>query len=362
MSALARMTQLLRTQAEKNASDLHIAVGTAPQLRLDGGLVPIKLPPLTPADTAALCLSILTPEQRALFERQRELDLAYTVKDVARFRVNLFTQRGSVGAAFRLIPSQIRPFDSLNLPSAVASLCDKNNGLVLVTGATGSGKSTTLAAMIDRINERESLHILTLEDPIEFLHPHKKSLVNQREVGADSQNFSNALRSALRQDPDVILIGEMRDLETISAAMTMAETGHLVFGTLHTNSATSTVNRIIDAFPPHQQPQIRTQLASTLQGVMSQELLPGAKGGRVLSMELMIPNAAIRSQIREAKVHLIGQSMQVASDKEGMVTRNQSLIGLLKKGLILPKTALDASPDPDEIRAAMGQQPGRRVS
>ena len=362
MSGLAMMSQLLRTQAEKKASDLHVTVGTPPQLRLDGELVPIKLPPLTAGDTAALCLSILTTEQRVVFDRRRELDLAYTLKGVARFRVNLFTQRGGVSGAFRLIPSQVRPFDSLNLPSAVGSLCERNNGLVLVTGATGSGKSTTLAAMIDRINERQSMHILTLEDPIEFLHPHKKSVVNQREIGSDSESFSNALRSALRQDPDVVLIGEMRDLETISAAMTMAETGHLVFATLHTNSATSTINRIIDAFPPHQQPQIRSQLATTLQGVMAQELLPGANGGRVLSIELMIPNSAIRTQIREAKVHLIPQSMQVASEREGMVTKNQSLLRLLGKRLILPKTAIDASPDPEEIRAAMGQTSTRRIS
>jgi twitching motility protein PilT len=323
--------------------------------------VPIKLPPLSQADTASLCMSILTQEQKELFERRREIDLSYSLKGVARFRVNLFLQKGGISAAFRLIPSKIRPFDSLSLPPAVAGLCDRNNGLVLVTGATGSGKSTTLAAMIDKINERDSLHILTLEDPIEFIHPHKKCIVNQREIGSDSESFTNALRSALRQDPDVILIGEMRDLETISAAMTMAETGHLVFATLHTNSAISTINRIIDAFPPHQQPQIRTQLASTLQGVLSQELLPGANGGRVLSVELMIPNSAIRSQIREAKTHLMMQSMQVASEKEGMVTRNQSLLRLLSKRLILPKTALDASLDPDEIRAALNQTSTRRV-
>jgi twitching motility protein PilT len=361
MSGMGLMSQLLRVQAEKNASDLHITVGCPPQLRLDGELVPIKLPPLSQADTASLCMSILTQEQKELFERRREIDLSYSLKGVARFRVNLFLQKGGISAAFRLIPSKIRPFDSLSLPPAVAGLCDRNNGLVLVTGATGSGKSTTLAAMIDKINERDSLHILTLEDPIEFIHPHKKCIVNQREIGSDSESFTNALRSALRQDPDVILIGEMRDLETISAAMTMAETGHLVFATLHTNSAISTINRIIDAFPPHQQPQIRTQLASTLQGVLSQELLPGANGGRVLSVELMIPNSAIRSQIREAKTHLMMQSMQVASEKEGMVTRNQSLLRLLSKRLILPKTALDASLDPDEIRAALNQTSTRRV-
>ena len=355
MDALNTMNQLLRTQSERDASDLHVSVGTPPQLRIHGELIPIKLPTLTAKDTEALCLSILTPEQTRLFRERNELDISYSLKGVARFRVNLFVQKGGVAAAFRLIPTKLRPFDSLNLPSAVAGLCERNNGLVLVTGATGSGKTTTLAAMIDRINERQSLHILTLEDPIEFVHSHKRCIVNQREVGSDTLSFANALRASLRQDPDVVLIGELRDLETLSAAMTIAETGHLVFATLHTNTAVSTINRIIDVFPPHQQPQVRTQLASTLAGVLSQILLPGANGGRVMSVELMIPNAAIRSQIREAKVHLISQTMQVASEKDGMVTRNQSLLRLLRRREILPKVALEHSPDPDEIRQALGQ-------
>jgi twitching motility protein PilT len=353
MTLKVSLQQLLKTQADQNASDLHISVGTPPQLRIHGELCPIKIDPLTAADTEALCYSVLTEEQRRIFEEHREIDLSFSVKGVARFRANIFRQKSAVGGVFRLIPTQIKSFEDLALPAVAASLCNLSRGLVLVTGATGSGKSTTLAAMIDKINREVPGHILTLEDPIEFSHEHKRCIVNQREVGSDTESITRALKSSLRQDPDVVLIGELRDFETISAALTIAETGHLVFATLHTNSAISTINRIIDVFPAHQHNQIRTQLSSSLQAVLSQQLLPRTTGGRALALEILLPNPAIRSQIREDKIHMVYQSMQMGSDKTGMQTLNQSLVNLVQKRAISIDTAVNAAYDVDELKGLL---------
>jgi twitching motility protein PilT len=343
--------QLLRAMTEKGASDLHIATGSPPLLRVDGSVVPLKLPPLGPLDTKQLAYSVLTEDQRRTFEAEKELDLSFGVKGLSRYRANLFMQRGAVSAAFRAIPFKILTFDELGLPPAVAELCNRDRGLVLVTGPTGSGKSTTLAAMIDKINSETRQHIITVEDPIEYLHAHKRCLINQREVGHDTKGFKVALKYVLRQDPDVVLVGEMRDLETIEAALTIAETGHLVFATLHTNSAVQSINRIIDVFPPHQQAQIRAQLSFVLEGVMSQLLLPRAGGaGRALALEVMVPNAAIRNLIREDKVHQIYSQMQVGQGKHGMQTMNQSLFSLASKRLISMEEAMGRSPDQDELR------------
>ena len=343
--------QLLKTMIDKGASDLHITTGSAPLLRIDGQIVPLRLPPLTPIDTKQLMYAILTEEQKVAFEKNNELDLSFGVKNLSRFRCNIFMQRGAIAAALRAIPFRIMPFDELGLPPIVAELCAKPRGLVLVTGATGSGKSTTLATMIDKINTENRLHIMTIEDPIEFLHPHKMCLVNQREVGADTSSFKVALKYVLRQDPDVVLVGEMRDLETIEAALTIAETGHLVFATLHTNSCAQTINRIIDVFPANQQQQIRAQLSFTLQGVVSQTLLPRmGQPGRALAMEIMVPNAAIRNLIREDKIHQIYSQMQVGQEKYGMTTFNQSLYNLFSRRMVSMEEALGASQDPEELK------------
>jgi twitching motility protein PilT len=346
--------QLLRVMIEKGASDLHITTGTPPLLRIDGSMVPLRLPPLGPIDTKQLCFSVLSEEQRAHFEKHNELDLSFGVKALSRFRANIYMQRGAVAGAFRAIPFKILSFDELGLPPILADFANKPSGLVLVTGPTGSGKSTTLAAIIDKINSEQRLHILTVEDPIEYLHNHKLSIVNQREVGSDTEGFKTALKYVLRQDPDVVLIGELRDLETIEAALTISETGHLVFATLHTNSAVSTVNRIIDVFPPHQQGQVRTKLSFVLQGVASQQLLPRmGVPGRVLALEVLLPNAAIRNLIREDKVHQIYSQMQVGQDKFGMQTLNQSLYALYQKKLISQEEAMGRSMEPDELRMMM---------
>jgi twitching motility protein PilT len=343
--------QLLRAMIEKGASDLHIATGSPPLLRVDGSVVPLKLPALGPVETKQLCYSVLTEDQRRSFETDKELDLSFGVKGLSRFRANLFMQRGAVSAAFRAIPFKILTFDELGLPPSAAELTTRPRGLVLVTGPTGSGKSTTLAALIDKINTETRQHIVTVEDPIEYLHAHKRCLINQREVGHDTKSFKVALKYVLRQDPDVVLVGEMRDLETIEAALTIAETGHLVFATLHTNSAVQSINRIIDVFPPHQQAQIRAQLSFVLEGVMSQLLLPRVGGaGRALCLEVMVPNAAIRNLIREDKVHQIYSQMQVGQGKHGMQTMNQSLFSLLSKRLISMEEAMGRSPDQDELR------------
>jgi twitching motility protein PilT len=344
--------QLLRAMIEKGASDMHITTGSPPLLRVDGAIVPLKLPPLSPVETKQLCYSVLTEEQKIHFEKNKELDLSFGVKNLSRFRANIFMQRGAVSGAFRSIPFKILSFEELGLPLIVAELAAKPRGLILVTGPTGSGKSTTLASIIDKINSETRQHIMTVEDPIEYLHPHKRSIVNQREVGSDTSTFKDALKYVLRQDPDVVLVGEMRDLETIEAALTIAETGHLVFATLHTNSAVQSINRIIDVFPPHQQPQVRAQLSFVLEGVLSQLLLPRAGGpGRVLALEVMVPNAAIRNLIREDKLHQIYSQMQVGQTKHGMQTLNQSLYALFARRLISLEEAMGRSGDSEELRA-----------
>ncbi|MBV9609245.1 MAG: type IV pilus twitching motility protein PilT [Acidobacteria bacterium] len=334
-----------------NGSDLHITTNSPPQIRVHGHLVPLDMPLLSAAETKQLAYSVLTDTQKHRFEENQELDFSFGIKGLARFRGNCFNQRGAVGAVFRVIPFEIKGFNQLNLPPIVAKLCDRPRGLILVTGPTGSGKSTTLAAMIDKINQDRHDHIITIEDPIEFVHSHKNCLVNQREVHSDTKSFSNALRAALREDPDVVLIGEMRDLETIEAALRIAETGHLTFGTLHTNSAASTINRIIDVFPSHQQSQIRAQLSLVLEGILCQSLLPKVGGqGRVMAMEIMVPNAAIRNLIREDKIHQIYSAMQSGQDKFGMQTFNQALAALYFQKQLTLETALQRSSMPDELQ------------
>jgi len=343
--------QLLRAMIEKGASDMHVTTGSPPLLRIDGAIVPLKLPPLSPMETKQLCYSVLTEEQKIQFEKNKELDLSFGVKNLSRFRANIFLQRGAVSGAFRSIPFKILSFDELGLPAVVADLAAKPRGLILVTGPTGSGKSTTLASIIDKINNETRQHIVTIEDPIEYLHPHKRSIVNQREIGSDTSTFKQALKYVLRQDPDVVLVGEMRDLETIEAALTIAETGHLVFATLHTNSAIQSINRVIDVFPPHQQSQVRAQLSFVLEGVLSQLLLPRAGApGRALALEILVPNAAIRNLIREDKVHQIYTQMQVGQQKHGMQTLNQSLYSLYARRMISLEEAMGRSSEPEELR------------
>jgi len=348
---VANLHQLLKTMIERGASDLHITAGTPPQLRIDGQLVPLDLPSLTPPETKMLCYSVLTDAQKHRFEEENELDLSFGVKELSRFRANIFVQRGAVAGAFRTIPFKILSFDELGLPPVVQEIAKKPRGLVLVTGPTGSGKSTTLASVIDKINQDRHEHIMTIEDPIEYLHPHKNCLINQREVHADTDSFRAALRYVLRQDPDVVLIGEMRDLETIEAALTVSETGHLCLATLHTNSALQTINRIIDVFPAHQQSQVRAQLSFVLEGVISQMLLPHASGkGRVMCCEIMVPNSAVRNLIREDKVHQIYSQMQMGQDKYQMQTMNQHLFHLVNKKVISMELAMVRSHDQDELR------------
>jgi twitching motility protein PilT len=348
---MANLHQLLKAMVEKGASDLHITTGSPPQLRIDGELLPLKMAPLSPLETKQVCYSILTDAQKHRFEEDNELDLSFGVKDLARFRANIFMQRGSVAAAFRTIPFKILSFQELGLPPVVVEFAKRPRGLILVTGPTGSGKSTTLASIIDKINTENRQHIMTIEDPIEYLHPHKNCVVNQREIGADTRSFKVALKYILRQDPDVVLVGEMRDLETIEAALVIAETGHVCFATLHTNSCVQTINRILDVFPPYQQPQVRAQLSFVLEGVLSQALIAKATGaGRVLALEVMVPNPAIRNLIREDKVHQIYSAMQMGQNKFGMQTFNQSLAALLAKRLISTEEALARSSDPEELK------------
>lgn len=348
---MANLHQLLKLMVDKGASDLHLTVNSPPQLRIDGKLHPLRMPPLSSTETRGLCYSVLTDAQKKKFETTNELDLSFGVKGLARFRGNVFMQRNAVSGVFRQIPLEIRSFESLGLPQVLADIASRPNGLVVVTGPTGSGKSTTLAAMIDKINAERHEHILTIEDPIEFIHVHKKSIVNQREVGADTESFKGALRYVLRQDPDVVLVGEMRDKDTIEAALTISETGHMCMATLHTNGAIQTINRILDVFPPHQQDQIRAQLSFSLEGIISQQLLPKASGsGRVMAMEILTPTAAIRNLIREDKLHQVYSQMQVGQAKYGMQTMNQSLFSLLQRRLITPEDALARSPDADELR------------
>ncbi len=354
------LSELLRKLSELRGSDLHITTGSAPQIRVDGHLQPLDdYRTLTSADTKQLAYSVLTDAQKHRFEENLELDFSFGVKGLSRFRANLFNQRGAVGAVFRAIPYEIKAFEELGLPPIVKEMCNKPRGLILVTGPTGSGKSTTLASMIDKINRDRREHILTIEDPIEFLHNHKSCVVNQREVNADTHGFAQALRTALRQDPDVVLVGEMRDLETIESALRIAETGHLTLATLHTNSAASTINRIIDVFPSEQQAQVRAQLSLVLEGIMCQALLPRGEGaGRVMALEVLVPNAAIRNLIREDKVHQIYSMMQTGQDKYGMQTFNQALATLYHKRLITADTALQRSSNIDELKELMERGSG----
>ena len=331
---MVTMSELFMMMHEKNASDIHLTAGTSPMLRIDGELLPTPFEKLTPEMCQTLIFSLMTDAQRQRFEATNELDFAFGIKGMGRLRMNAYRQRGVVGAAIRSIPSKYKTFEELNLPPVVYELMKLTKGLMLVTGPTGSGKSTTLASMIDYLNEHRSYHIMTVEDPIEYVHTHKKSMVNQREVGADTETFGAALRHVLRQDPDVILIGELRDLETISAALNIAETGHLVLATLHTSDAAQTINRIIDVFPPHQQEQIRVQLSFVLQAVFAQQLLPMAGGtGRTLCCEVLLATSAVRNLIREQKVEQISTVIQTGG-KFGMVTMKQSILRLLEDGAI----------------------------
>ncbi|MCP5057951.1 MAG: type IV pilus twitching motility protein PilT [bacterium] len=356
---MANLHQLLKAMIEKGGSDLHVTTSSPPQLRIDGKLHPLKMPPLSPPETKQLCYSILTDSQKHRFEENNELDLSFGVRGLSRFRANVFMQRGAVAGAFRAIPYKIKSFEELGLPKVISELAQKPRGLILVTGPTGSGKSTTLATILDKINTERNEHIVTVEDPIEYLHPHKGCLVNQREVGADTDSFTKALKYILRQDPDVVLIGEMRDLETIEAALTVAETGHLAFATLHTNSCVQSINRIVDVFPPYQQSQVRAQLSFVLEGVVSQTLIPRANGpGRALAMEIMVPNSAIRNLMREDKLHQIYSQMQIGQDKFGMQTMNQSLASLHQKRMISLDDAMGRSGDTDELRQIMSNGGG----
>ncbi len=350
VAAKPTIESLLRQLVEQGATDLHLSANQPPHLRIDDRLVPTDHTPLSGAEVKELAYSLLSPDKVERFERWKELDFAFSIEGLARFRANFFIQQGYIGAALRMLPFRIMNFAELGLPGqTMTTLCNKPKGLILITGATGSGKTTTLAAMLDYLNANKEFHIITIEDPIEYLHTSKKSIVDQREVGADTQSFAQGLKHVLRQDPDVILIGEMRDLETIETALIVAETGHLVLATLHTSDAVQTVNRIVDVFPAHQQNQVRVQLSMELLAVFSQQLLPKASGrGRVLASEVLIVNHAIRSLIREQKIHQMYSILQTGQ-KEGMRTMNQSLYDLYANRVITPEEALGRSSDPDDL-------------
>jgi twitching motility protein PilT len=351
------MREMLEDMVARGASDLHLTAGLPPQYRVDGGLVSSQFDVLTGEDTRRLAYSILNEEQKKRFENERELDLSFGVQGISRFRANVFMQRGVTSMAIRQIPYAIHSFEELGLPPVCRELINRNQGLVLVTGPTGSGKSTTLATMIDTINQSRNGHIITIEDPIEYVHQHKKCVVNQREVNSDTQTFAKALKYVLRQDPDVILIGEMRDRETIGAALTIAETGHLALATLHTNSTFESINRIIDVFPPEQQNQVRSQLSFSLSGVITQQLIPRQKGGgRVLCLEIMVCTPAIKAMIRDNKTHQIYGHMQ-AGQKHGMQTMNQSLYQAVENRWISFDTAVGRSPDQQELAQMLGEEP-----
>ncbi|MFH2138839.1 MAG: type IV pilus twitching motility protein PilT [Candidatus Omnitrophota bacterium] len=346
----ADLSQLLRILIERNASDLHLGAHTPPHMRIDEKMVPLDMPSLSPGEVKDIIYAVLSPEEIAKFETNRELDRSFEIEGLSRFRMNVFFQRSFVGTAIRAIPFKILSFTECGLPvKVVTELSRKPKGLVLVTGATGSGKSTTLASIVDKVNEDRACHIITVEDPIEFVHANKMSVVDQREIGQDTKSFGLALKHILRQDPDVILVGEMRDLETIEAALTIAETGHLVFATLHTSDAVQTVNRIIDVFPSHQQQQVRTQLSFVMVGILSQQLVPKVGGfGRVLGAEVMVATPAVKSMIREQKVHQIYSLIQTGQ-KEGMQTMNQALYELYTRKLIAYEDAISRSTDPDDL-------------
>jgi twitching motility protein PilT len=358
------LPELLKKMTELGGSDLHVTTNSSPQVRVHGHLRPLDgYRAMTPAETKQLAYSVLTDAQKHRFEENLELDFSFGLKGLSRFRANLFNQKGAVGAVFRAIPYEIKSFENLGLPKIVQDMCKKPRGLVLVTGPTGSGKSTTLASMIDKINQERHEHILTVEDPIEFLHNHKNCIVNQREIAADTHGFAHALKSALRQDPDVVLVGEMRDLETIEMALRIAETGHLTFATLHTNSAASTINRIIDVFPAEQQSQVRTQLSLVLEGILCQALLPNTSGnGRAMALEILVPNSAIRNLIREDKIHQIYSMMQTGQEKYGMQTFNQSLASLHHKRQISLDVAMQRTSNADELKELIERGAGLNTS
>lgn len=357
--------QLLKVVVENGSSDLHITAGSPPMLRIDGKLVPVKHPPLSPPETKDLCYSVLTDSQKHKFEENWELDFSFGVEGLGRFRGNIYMQRAAVSGAFRLLPFEMRSMKELGLPPIVSELAKRPRGLLLVTGPTGSGKTTTLASIVNQINDERHEHIVTIEDPIEYIFKHRNCLVNQREVGSDTKSFNNALRSVLREDPDVVLIGEMRDLETIKVALVLAETGHLTLATLHTNTAVQTINRVIDVFPPHEQSQIRAQLSFVLEGVLCQALIPKVGGGRTMALEVMVPNPAIRNLIREDKIHQIYSQQQIGQEKYQMQTLNQSLANLYLKKLITYEDAMNKSQDPDELKRVItpgGSESGARRS
>jgi twitching motility protein PilT len=355
-----KIQQLFKLMVDNGASDLHLNVGSSPGMRVNGDIIKVKVPKLGPDDTKRMIYQILSSEQKEELEKNMELDLSFGIKGLARFRCNVFFAKGNVAGVFRLIPSVIPDFKSLKLPNVLIEMTDVSNGLILITGPTGSGKSTTLASLIDRLNEKGSGHIVTLEDPIEFVHSHKKSLVTQREIGADSISFSKSLKSLLRQDPDIVLVGELRDSETIEAALTIAETGHLVFGTLHTNSCVQTINRIINVFPSDRHSQVRTLLSFVLQGIVAQQLIPKSfEPGRVLGMEILIPNTAIRNLIREDKIHQVYSQMQVGQEKSGMTTMNQSLRKSVESGLIDTETAMNYTTVQEELVKMLGMKSKR---
>jgi twitching motility protein PilT len=346
---MVTLLQLLKFATDQGASDLHIVAGSQPALRVNGRIVRVKSDTLTKEHTRKLCYSVLNDSQKSRFEEAKELDFSFDIKNMARFRANYFFQKNSVSGVFRKVPVNIPKYTDLGLPPAVAELTNLPYGLVLVTGPTGSGKSTTIASLIDKINEERWGHIISLEDPIEFIHQHKNCIINQREVGADTDAYKTAMRYLLRQDPDYCMLGELRDLDTIETALTVAETGHLVFATLHTNSAVQTINRLVSVFPPEQQERIRIMLSFSLQGVISQRLLPAVQGGRVAAVEFLAMTNPIRNLIRENKLHQVASMMQVGQDKSGMVTMNQSLMSLLVRRKVDLKTAFAASPEPEVL-------------
>lgn len=346
---MINLQQLLKTVVKQGASDLHLVAGSPPALRIDGRIVRVKSRDLTPDETRKLCYSVLTDEQKAYFEEQKELDFSFGIKGMARFRVNLMFQRGAVSGVFRRVPFEVPDLVTLGMPSVINDIANFPNGLVLVTGPTGSGKTTTIAALLDKINRERRGHIVTIEDPIEYIHDHKQCIVNQREVTVDTNSYKDALRYLLRQDPDVCLIGELRDLDTIETALTVAETGHLVFATLHTNSAVQSITRLVNVFPSDQQDRIRTQLSLTLQAIVSQRLVPMTSGGQVAAVEILVMNPSVRNLIRENKLHQVYGMMQVGQNKTGMVTLNQSLLNLVLKRKIDIKSAFEESPDVEEL-------------